>query len=101
MGWDGWIDAMRCDGFATGAAQVVGRQGRQDAPVHMLTELKPALWGTSSMSHPLTCRAGRAGHDGCWISNWPLWRPVNLTPLRLCSTAAIRRAAAANRMFPT
>ena len=40
-------DAMRCD----------GRQGRQDGPVHMLTELKPALWGTSSMSHPLTGRS--------------------------------------------
>lgn len=39
-------DAMRCDG-----GWAAGQTGK---PVHMLTELKPALWGTSSLSHPLT-----------------------------------------------
>lgn len=40
-------DAMRYDGgWAT---------GQTGEPVRMPTELKPALWGTSSMSHPLTC----------------------------------------------
>lgn len=60
------MDRMRCDapGLRLGAAQQSqavgrqgrrGRQGRQGAwALHMPTELKPAVWGTSSMSHPLT-----------------------------------------------
>lgn len=56
MEWDGWIDAMRC---AAMRRRLGGRADRADRlgtgePVHMLTELKPALWGTSSLSHPLT-----------------------------------------------
>lgn len=74
MVWDGWIecDAMRLDCDWGWAARQRGRQGRQ-AGVHMPTELKPALWGTSSMSHPLTgtleelvtgCIGAPIGHSG-------------------------------------
>lgn len=51
MEWDGWIecDAMRLDYDWGWAAGQTGQTG-----LHMPTELKPALWGTSSMSHPLT-----------------------------------------------
>lgn len=66
MVWDGWIE---CDAMRLGLG---GRADRQTG-VHMPTELKPALWGTSSMSHPLTgaleelvntCIGAAIGHSG-------------------------------------
>lgn len=46
----GWIDAMRWDAMRRAA----GQTGQTGEPVRMPTELKPAVWGTSSMSHLLT-----------------------------------------------
>lgn len=65
MEWDGWIecDAMRLDcdwglpsspRWLGGRADGADRADRGDWALHMPTELKPAVWGTSSMSHPLT-----------------------------------------------
>lgn len=42
---------MRCDAMRCDSGWAAGQTGK---PVHMLTELKPTLWGTSSLSHPLT-----------------------------------------------
>lgn len=63
MEWDGWIE-MRCDAMRCDGGWAAGQTGE---PVRMPTELKPALWGTSSLSHPLTgsLQPGRAGQDRC------------------------------------
>lgn len=50
----GWIDAMRWDAMRRGGRAA----GQTREPVRMPTELKPAVWGTSSMSHLLTGSLG-------------------------------------------